>query len=345
MNFTKILYISTIIILLTGCSTNEKFLVQAPTGTKIYTPDNINTPASTITSSDNAKIVVPSDMYCGYILAQSPGSDIKIPIGLDYKYSTHTGTKVGFYTGCVLVSIGLGATVIGGGAMLAASCSGDSDSSDSFGLVTAAGAGLTGVAAAIGGPTSARLCQTAYDYNFSYEDNQRIKTPELSSVLLNPNPSKTYKLEEKKNYTSRSKASSGNNNQPNKSKSSYSSNANRSRSDNARKVEGEYIGDGKLLSGRDIEETYSTIKIILKRIDKSRVSVRIIESDEDYFDGPLVYNIQNGKNGSFVLRLEKLPEATILITKNGQLTFNHGKVNIENTLYKLEITANKTRKN
>ncbi len=80
----------------------------------------------------------------------------------------------------------------------------------------------------------------------------------------------------------------------------------------------------------------------MKRIDKRHVSVRIIESDDDYFEAPLEYEIHVNKNGGYDLNIENLPEASIKITQNGKLTFKHKKVNIDNQIYTLEITAQKS---
>lgn len=93
--------------------------------------------------------------------------------------------------------------------------------------------------------------------------------------------------------------------------------------------------------GTNVDENYSEISVILERVDKNHVKVRVIESDEDYFDTPLIYNIQKGKNGIFTLKIDKLPEATIQINTKGKMTFTHKKVNIGNKIYTLKIEANK----
>lgn len=98
------------------------------------------------------------------------------------------------------------------------------------------------------------------------------------------------------------------------------------------------------MSDKKIEEKYPEIYVNLERIDKNHVSVHIIESEEDYFDSPLVYEIIKGKNGVYNLTIGKLPETTIQITNNGKLTFKHKKVNIDNHIYTLEINALKTKK-
>lgn len=111
-------------------------------------------------------------MYCGYILVQSADSDIKVPIGLDYKTNRHIGTKAALYTGYTLGGVGAGGAVLGIGCMIAAAIGGDSESTDLFGLAAGASAGVGLVGAAIGGPAQIRLIQTSYNYNFGYEKSK-----------------------------------------------------------------------------------------------------------------------------------------------------------------------------
>lgn len=328
MKFSKILLIIGLVFLITSCTTTEKFSVYAPVGTKIYTPNSPYAPNGMATYSEKVKIEIPSDMYCAYILAQSGESTIKVPIGLDYKIDRHTRAKVPFY----LIPIGVG--VVAGGIAV----------KDEIILASGELLGLTGTGMLL--CTQARFRQTSYDYNFAYEKNQRVKIPQLSYTLLNPNPPKEHKNEtvEIKESSSRKKASSGKDvSQEKKSATSNSSKVNTSRLDNAKRIEGKYVGKGKLLSGNNIEENYSEIYLEVERIDKDHVSIRIIESDEDYFDAPLVYTLKKGKNSGYILNIDKLPEAVIQITYSGKLTFNHKKVNIDDVIYTLEITADKVK--
>ena len=336
MKFSDILLVISLICCMTSCATKEKFAVYGPQATKIYTPANLYAPVTITAPSDKVDVSISSDMYCGYILAQAPGSDLKIPIGLNYKIKRHNGTKTMYLASLIVTSIGMGGA-LGGGAMLIA----DSESPGGAVLGISAGVGAVG---AFGGMVSqARMNQTAYDYNFGYEKKQKIEMPPLSTTLLNPNLPKGYveEIKEKKDST-RKKASSGKDIVPDTQRSSK---VNKSRSDIAKNVEGSYSGTGLLLYGKKVEEQYSDITIILERLDKSHVSVRIIESDEEYFDMPLEYVVSKGKNGSYLLSIEKLPEASIKIASNGTLTFMHKKVNIDNEIYTLEISGKKNKQN
>lgn len=343
MRLKEILLITWALLLITSCSTTEKFSVHVPAGTKIYTPDNTVTPIGIATNSDKVDVNITSDMYCGYILAQSAGSDRKIPIGLDYKIKRHTGTKVAATTGFMIFSMGVGATLTGVTGLAMAESDGDSDMSSSMGKIAAAGGAALLAGGGIYGSANECLQQTSYDYNFGYEKTQRVNMPALSFTLLKPNAPKGYEkvsTEKKAPSTSRKKASSGKDVTP---EITSSSKVSKSRSDYSRKIKGEYKGSGTLFLGENIDEKYPEIDVIMERIDKTHVSVRIIESDEDYFDAPLVYEIRSNKKGGYDLNIDKLPEAIIQITKSGKLTFKHPKVNIDNVIYTLEIIAEKSK--
>lgn len=187
-------------------------------------------------------------------------------------------------------------------------------------------------------PADGRMKQTAYDYNFSYDGKQRIEIPNLSKTLLHPDPPKGYdeKADEGNKGLGRKKASSG---KESVQETSVGTKVSASRSDHGKKIEGTYKGSGTLLSGKNVEDKYSEIDVVIERIDKTHVSVRIIESDEDYFDSPLIYTINKNKNGSYTLGIDKLPDAAITISKSGKLTFKHEKVNIDNNVYTLSIDA------
>lgn len=337
MNITKSLLSTALIFSFVGCSTTEKFSVYAPQGTKIYTPNNTASPKGMASTDEKINIEIPSEMYCGYVLAQPLDSDVRIPIGLDYKTNRHTGTKVALYAGGTLTSIGVAASALGAICMLVSS--GDEDMSDTFGTVVAVGAATAGVGAVFTVPSGSRLAQTTYDYNFGYVNNQRLSIPKLSYTLINPNPPKDSAPEssEKKSIP-RKKATSG---KEIVQEVPISSKASASRSDNAKKIEGSYIGTGTLLFDKNVDEKYDDISVVVKRIDRNHVSIRIIESGEDYFDSPLTYEIQKGKKGNYVLKISNLPEATISISPAGKLAFEHRKVNIDNQIYTLKIAADK----
>lgn len=336
MNSCKALLVIILISVFSGCSTTENFTVYAPQNAKIFTPNNPTTPQGITGNDGKVNLIVPSETYCGYILAQFPESDMKIPIGLDFKSNNHTGTKAAFSTGAALTCAGFAAMVTG--CMLVVATGDDDTNLKNGGIAVEGGAVAMALGSAMGYPAYKRMKQTAYDYNFGYVNKQRIAVPQLSYTLLNPNPPKGSKEETTDKKTStRKKATSGKEVSP----KTTSTKVNTARSDNAKKVEGTYTGNGTLYLGKNIEEEYSDISLIMERVDKNHVSVRIIENDEDYFDTPLVYEVSKDKKGGYTLKINNLPEATIQITSKGKLTFNHKKVNIDDTLYILKIIADK----
>lgn len=287
-------------VLLTNCTTSEKIMVSAPAGTKIYLPGEQTVPYATVQNEAPVKVLVSSNMYCGYLLAQPQNSDVQIPLGVNFKQNDHNGTRMAVYTGLPLIPA------------------------------------LVGIA--YGTPAIYRFDQLAYNYNFSYVEQQKLEIPHLSNTLLKPNPPKVIIPVEQRDY-SRKKASSGEANNTNVKESG--STLVKSRIDNARKVEGSYFGNGTLSFRHNIEEKYSDIQVQIERIDRSHVSVRIVENGEDYFNNTLTYIVQSDSSGGLKLKIEDIPEAIIHITENGKLTFKHPKVNIDGEIYMLEISAQK----
>lgn len=342
MNVTKIIlaaFTSVLLCVMSSCSTTEKFTISTLPGTKIYTPNNTVTHVGTTSQNGELGVTVPSEMYCGYVLLQQEGSNVKIPIGIDYKKKRHTGTKFARATGYTISSIGAGTALVSFLCMGMAASQDDEENSSIFAKTALLGAGIAGIGASFGAPADARMRQTAYDYNFGYEKVQRLNLPQLSYKLLNPNSPKGYNESSSETKTTpRKKATSSKKITP---KNTEGSKVNKNRSDNAKKIVGKYVGNGKLLLGKNSIETYDDIIIQIERVDKDYVNIRIIENGEDYFDEPLVYKVSKSEGGYFKLSIDDLPDAVIKIFNNGKLEFNHKKVNIEDSIYTLDIQANK----
>lgn len=327
-------------VLITGCTTTEKFTVSAPAGTKITLPmEGIVEPQAG--TEGKQKVTIPSEGYCGYVFATPPGSNIKIPMGLNLKRNNHQGLKATCRIGFTLALTGLTGAVGGGLPILILGAATEDDDNILLGAaVEGASAALVGLGLAMGAPAQSRLRQTAYDYSFSYEKNQNLEIPLLSSTLLNPNPEKNASTNYKGSSSTRKKASSGSTSAASSSKGSKVS---KSRSSSANKIVGTYTGTGQLLKNKHQEEFYSNINIIVSQEDKNTVTVRIIEDGEDFFEEPLVYTVTTDKKGNYQLKIDKIPEAVITITKSGSLSFTHPKVNIDDTMYNLTIKANKKK--
>lgn len=342
MHFKHFIGYIAILLLFTACSTSEKVTVSAPRGATLYWPSTRPIAAAENKRTGDRKIEIPSDMYCGYLLMSEPGSNLQIPIGLDYKKSRHTGTRAAFFTGTGLAAVGTGGLVLSTICYLLANSQDDEDGAEVF----VPAMGISGAAAllgcGIGMPANARMNQTAYDYNFGYT-NQQFEVPQLSAKLLHPNPPKNMP-EQKEHDTQkpeRKKAVSGKDVVPEATPAT--SNASASRSDFALKVAGKYVGSGTLKLGKVIDESYPEMQVIIERADRRQVKVKVIESDEEFFESALVYSVKKNNNGSFTLTIDNLPEATINISKDGKLTFNHSKVNIDNKIYTLSISAVKSK--
>lgn len=319
----------------TGCSTTEKFTVSAPIGTKITLPmDGLVEPQPKIMGG--YKVTIPSEGYCGYVLATPAGSTTPIPLGLDLKRKSHHGTKASLGAAYVLSSIGVCGMIGGTIIVIGANSNGDDDASSTAALVVCGSAALTGVGAGMGIASQSRLRQTAYDYSFGYDNRQQLNIPHLSTTLLHPNPEKNAPQTNGMEKSTRKKASSGKTVEVPSAKGSRVS---KSRAASANKIAGNYIGTGQLLRNKRQEDFYSNIEIEVSAVDKNSVKVRIIESGEDFFEEPLIYTVSTDKKGDYQLKIDDIPEATITITKAGALSFTHPKVNIDDVMYNLIIKA------
>ena len=92
--------------------------------------------------------------------------------------------------------------------------------------------------------------------------------------------------------------------------------------------------------GKVIEE-YSTMKVVVLRIDNSSVNIDVIENGESYFSTKTKYQVKKKGKNTYVLSLDGISDAFITIDSAGHLTYIHPKVNIDGEIYTLNITANK----
>lgn len=339
MNKIKIaLLTSAIALLISSCTTTEKFEINTLPNTEIYSPGQKQHPIATVPESGKAKISIPSDMYCGYMLVRPKESNVDIPLGLNYCHQGHFATKLCIGTGYTLTGIG-GAAMIGGTIVLLAS--GDDEGvQESSGIVIGIAGASAGIGAALGVTAQSRLRQTAYDYNFGYDKVQNFEIPNLSTTILHPDPEKESLNSYTNTQSTRKKAFSGKDVEKTEEASSK---AKKSRSDLAKNIEGTYIGNGKLLLGKTQDEFFTKISVILEKTDKNHVNVIVMDNDEEFFETPLAYIVSSDKQGGYKLTIENLPGATISISKTGNMVFTHSKVNIDNSIYTLSISAKKVK--
>lgn len=326
---------------LVSCHTTEKFTVNATPGTEIYAPYNLSQPIGMVPQSGKLKVELSSDIYCGYMFSREPGSELKVPFGVDYKNASRAGTKASFWTGLTLSGVGAGACLVGAIAMAAAGSQDDDDSTTSLAIACGVGGGVALVGLPMILATEQRMKQLAYNYSFSYTKNQYALQDVQLKPLANPDMPKEPSVMTVK--PSRKKAISNTpytNASPLDNKSGNStSKAKKTRGDFGKNLAGTYDGTGSLKQKGRIIEAYDNISIIITRIDKTTVSVQVVESDEEFFESPSIYDIKRQSDGSFLLTMRDIPSAAIKIAPSGAITYTHNKVNIDNEMYHLTIKA------
>lgn len=321
-------------LVMASCSTTEKFTVNVPRNATVICPNPENKVLGVAHNSGKVKIECPSEWYLGYVLVQQEGSDVKIPMGVDFKKCSHTGTKIASGGGYALGAIGTTALVIGTIVGLASS----DDGGSAGWAIAGGGLALDLIGFSVGLPAQWRMSKTAYEYNFKYLKKQTFNIPTLSQTLLHPNPPREVKAKNDEPEPSlRKKATSGKS-----TESPTTAKVSKSRTDYGKRIEGMYEGSGSLKHNGRSEEVYDEIFISIKRVDKNHVLVSVIEGDEDYFDTPLRYTIKNTSKG-YQLTIDNVPNATIFISKTGDLKFEHKSVYIEEQKYTLLIAAQKNK--
>lgn len=318
-------------LMMSSCSTTEQFNINSSVDGTIYLPSQPATPYAAINNGNSVKVEVPSDSYIGYVVFKDRNTGLDIPVGLNVHSKSRSGSKAMIGAGYAFTGVGLAAVLSGTIVAIGASKNGDDDVSSVGGILAGAGGVLTGIGVGLGLPAQNRLHQLAYDYQFTYDKNQNINLSGISTKLLSEDPPKD--ATDIETTPKRKKATSGEAESP----VVNSSKAKKTRGDLANNVAGTYNGSGKLLKGNATDEIYDDVTIIIRRIDKTHVAVTIIESGEEFFETPLNYAISLNKQNGYHLVLDKLPGATIEISKNGELKFIHNKVNIDNNLYTLSI--------
>lgn len=323
-------------LLLASCSTQEKLSIYAKPGTRLYSPDRPTSLFATVPDNGKVEVRLPSDAYYGYFLAQAPGSDLVVPFGLDYKNTSVSGSQAAKYTGYTVTAIGLGGTLIGAIAMLAANSQDDEDNTSLFATVTGASAGVAAVGAAIGCPAGARSEQLSYRYAFSYPSGQTAIQDAAMIPLRRLDPVKEdLVLAATAKAKPRAKAVSAT---ATPADGTAKGSTAKKRSDYAASVCGGYSGKGSLLTGKTVEEEYGDVEIIIERIDKTHVKVTFKENGEEFFEAPDTYEVTR-QNGDYQLTIPGLPAATITISRKGKLTYSHKSVLLDDATYTLTATA------
>jgi len=323
-------------VVLSSCSTTEKFSIYAKPGTEIYSP-GASAPA-VVPASGELKMEVPSDGYYGYMLSRAPGEKTIVPFGLDCRHSSHSGTKFARAAGYVLTIAGLGALLGGGIGVLGADSNEDEESSTVFADVAAIGGASVLIGCAIGMPADSRLKQTSYKYNFAYNRKQFV----IQNIPLTP----LVRVDDTKDSSSdsvvsvRRKAKARVQGSPS-SKSPAVTKVKRGIKDAGASVSGRYVGSGTLYKKTSVVEEYASVEVVIERVDDNKVKMQVIESGEDYFEEPLLYDVVKNKDGSYKLTIKDIHSATMKIDSKGRLKFVHDKIYIDDDMYRLAISADK----
>lgn len=119
-----------------------------------------------------------------------------------------------------------------------------------------------------------------------------------------------------------------------------SSVAKRSLNDFAKTISGTYVGTGSLIQHGNVIEKYSTMKVVITRIDKNNVRVNVVESGESFFASESQYAITKQAD-EYSLAMVGNASSTILINEVGELSYTHTQVIIDGEEYTLRFSGTK----
>lgn len=321
--------LSMVVVLCVSCSTTEKFLVSGVPNTEIYTPSYKQ--VGTIGSDGKANIELESDHYYAFLLSKSPDSEKYTPFALDCEDRDCRKEKS-------LNALGL-SMVIGGGTceMLIGLPMAAAGSAAAVPLVLGGGAvALAGLPVWV--PQFSKLEQTTYKYQFKYAEQQKINSDLNFTEVVFTEPFRTNIGTNDANVPQ--KPSSEGVEEVSVSRKQLTQKTSRTFNDYGRQLAKEYVGTGELKLNNSTVESYNNIRVVIKRTSKNEVQVNVVESNgSEYFDNYSTYRIEKKENGSFLLIHSTIQSATITIDTNGNLKYNHPKVNIDGDVYELHISA------
>ena len=323
MKYIKLTFFVLFCSVLFSCSTTQTINVCGEPNSDIYSPEMVR--LGTIDNSGNAKITLSSDGYYAYLLSKAPTSDKLIPFAIDYKNKNYTGTYL-------LRNVGMGISFAGCFSMFTGSLAllgGAEDIAATFFGIGGISA-LTGMA--IGMPADFRSQQTQYEHKFKYLPVQTTNNDIAFKQIVDNGENKTTTTE---NIIPLNKTSST-------SESNIKSTSTQRKLKNKKtEIQGTYLGSGGLYSGNKNIEEYDNIKVVVKKIGKKNAEVDVYENGSLYFSSTCLYSVTEENKGGYNLKLKDIPEASIKIDKNGNMSYYHPKVDIEGDIYILKISAKK----
>jgi len=323
------------ICLVTSCSTSTKVIVSTEPGTEILTPSY--TKLAVADNNGQALIKISDDIFYSFLLSHHPNSDDYIPFALDYKYKTFPGSRFLRAMGYTVSAAGVFGEVVG----IIALCAGSDDIAIPF-LIGGAGAALLGVG--VGLPADSRLDQTNHEHLYKYLKNQcsnsdlTISKADFSLNTKQANsgediPTTSYYVPVGVQQTAEVSTTTHR---------KISQKSARTLKDYGSQIQGDYVGSGKLTKDKELLESYTDIKVIIKRVSNDVVSVNVEESNgQKYFPMDVNYKIEKKSDGSFILTLDGISVATIKIDNKKNLIYLHPRVNIDGDIYTLSINGKK----
>lgn len=320
-------------LMLSSCSTTSKMTLTAPINATIVNPQNETLGVS---NTGHVQLEVIDKTYYPYLIAQDAATGLSVPFGIDVHRNKYMGEKMAFGAGIGFAGAGLFANFVG---LIMLIATGDDDDllNTELGFICGGlGADLIGLG--LVAPSEQRLQQTMHHYEMAYNKKQSVSFEGLSTKLINPDAPKDAQNASMQT-TKKRRATSSSDNVKENANDATTAVAKRNRNDHGAKVAGTYIGKGTLYKGKDVDEEYSEVKVVITRIDKTHVAVQVIEGGEDFFTSPLEYVIESTVAKGYKLSIDGTPSATITIDNRGFMRFDHKKVNIDGELFSLSLTG------
>lgn len=328
----KIITIGCLIFCFVSCSTSTKITIYGEPGTEIYTPHWNK--IGKIDNSGKVSVSLSDDEYYPFLMSYKSGTGGFVPFALDYQYKKYSVRKVVTQSS---FGVWLGAIIVG-----VVQLANDGSASDGVGVLMGVSP-LTGLYTWL---TYKKTDEYCYHYSLGQQTNQDMimTKPQLDTIKSEKViEEKTTSTPPSNSSTLASSSSSKKMASSNSTKTLSSSSSTKSFKDNAVKIEGTYVGTGVLKQGNETIESYSGIKVVIKKKTAEVVLVNVIESDGSkffYSDGE--YSIKKQPNGKYVLTLMDISTATIEIDVNNNMVYVHPRVNIDSSIYKLSIKAKKS---
>ena len=323
----EILGIVVCVILLHSCTTSQKVTVQGTPGTEIYSPTMER--LGVVGPNGKVSFKISRHSYYSYLMSKNAGANELVPFALDYKHCNNTLAGAASWLGVSLAGAG---ALIGG---ISVAVGGDTPE------LTATGAAVLGAGLLMAIPSDSYFKKThefdEYKYLKYQKTNQDFSFLPIKDVGYaknmqdNGNMVSTPHVSDRANKVNTSSTAT-------RRKSSVSK---RTLNGNAKLVSGSYFGTGYLTQKGKVIEEYAKIKVVILRIDNNNVNVDVFENGESYFSKTNKYQVTKKGKNTYVLSLDGISDALIIIDNAGHLTYIHPKVNIDGEIYTLNLTANK----